>query len=346
MSLLEPQQLYAQVEKSIESESFAPLYFFFGEEPYLIQQAVNYLKACAVSASTVDFNFTSYYAADANITQVGDEVETLPMMAPRRMVILKEIQDLTDKEWSQLENLFITPVETTVFVLVGTKIDKRKKFFRILSEQAVTVEFKKPYENQIPGWIRQIAKAHELRISDEALQLFHRLVGSQLLEIEAEIKKLRDYIGVRTQIELEDVAQCVSKKREENVFDLCDSIAKSDRVSALIHLVQLIDQGQSEIGIVQLVARHMRILMTIKQGIEQNLSGQKLAVLAQVPSYYLQDYVTQSKQWSFKKLEQVLLILSETDKALKSSPVSAHIWLENMVMKICNSSSHSMIHQL
>jgi DNA polymerase-3 subunit delta len=336
MPHLEPQQLYSQVEKAVESGGdFAPLYFFHGEEPYLIQQALQYLKACVVEPASSDFNFTSYYAADVSITQVCDEVETLPMMAQRRMVLLKEVQDLSDKEWAQLETLFVTPVVSTVFVLVGHKIDKRKKFFRILSEQASAVEFKKPYENQIPGWIRHIAKAHSLTISDEALQLFHRLVGSQLLEIESEIKKLRDFIGVRKQIELEDVAQSVSKKREENVFDFCESIANGDKVESLIHLVQLLDQGQSELGIVQLLARHIRILMVIKQGIEQNMSGQKLAALAQVPSYYLQDYLNQSKRWSFKKLEQVLVILSETDRALKTSPISSHIWLENMVLKIC-----------
>lgn len=335
MPQLEPQQLYTQVEKSIESQVFAPVYFFFGEEPYLIGQAVQYLKVCALSGGAADFNFNAYYSADADITNVKDEVETLPMMATRRVILLREVQDLTDKEWDQLESLFLAPVDSSVFILVGGKIDKRKKFFRILSENAQVVEFKKPYENQIPGWIRHICKAHSLQISDEAIQLLHRLVGNQLTEIEAEIKKLLDYLGERKVIELEDVAQCVSKKREENVFDLCGSVANGDRVESLVHVVMLLDQGQNEIGIVSLIARHIRILMLIRQGLDQGLSGTRLSSLAQVPSYYLQDYVNQSKKWTMRRLEQALLTLSETDKALKSSPLSAHIWLENMILKIC-----------
>lgn len=335
MPLLEPQQFYSSVEKCLETQIFSPLYFFCGEEPYLINQAVNYVKVCALHGGAADFNFNSYYAADVEVSQVKDEVETLPMMAPRRVVLLREVQDLTDKEWAVLEPLFTQPVDSTVFILVGGKIDKRKKIYKCLYEQAQHVEFKKPYENQIPGWIRQIGKSHEISLSDEAVQLFHRLVGSQLLEVESEIIKLRDFIGERKHAELEDVAQCVSKKREENVFELTESIAKGDRVQALVHLVHLLDQGQNEIGIVSLVARHMRILILVKQGLDQNINGQKLAQYAQVPPYFVQNYVAQAKKWSIRRLEMVLVILAETDKALKSSPLSAHIWLENLVLKTC-----------
>jgi DNA polymerase III subunit delta len=336
MPQLDPQQFYNSVEKSLESQNFQALYFFFGEEPYLINQAVNYIKVCALHGGAADFNYNSYYASDVEISQVRDEVETLPMMAPRRVVLLREVQDLTDKEWAQLEPLFETPVDSTVFILVGGKIDKRKKFYKHLYEQAVHVEFKKPFENQIPGWIRHICKGHELSISDEAIQLLHRLVGNQLTEIESEVVKLRDFLGERKKVELEDVAQCVSKKREENVFDLTEKIAEGDRVQSLVQLVQLLDQGQSEIGIISLVARHMRILLLIKQGSDQGLAGQRLATFAQVPTYYLQDYVQQARRWSVKKLENSLLILAETDKALKSSPLSSHIWLENMILKTCS----------
>ena len=343
MSLMEPQQLYSSVEKSIESGKFAPIYFFFGDEPYLVNQAISYLKTCALHGGAADFNFNSYYAADADISLVRDEVETLPMMASRRVILLKEVQDLTDSEWAQLEPIISQPVDSSVFILSGSKIDKRKKFFKTILEQAVTVEFKKPFDNQIPGWIRHICKGHNLTISDEAIQLMHRLIGNPLSEIESEVVKLKDFIGERTNVELEDVASSVSKTREENVFDLTDSIARGDRVQALVQLVQLLDQGQHATGIVALVARHTRILLLIKQGQDQGLVNAKLAAFAQVPPYYLQDYVNQARNWTIKKLESCLVALAETDRALKSSPLSAHIWLENLVLRVCAPSTKPAI---
>jgi len=257
------------------------------------------------------------------------------------VILLKEVQDLSDSEWAQLEPIISQPVDSSVFILSGSKIDKRKKFFKTILEQAVTVEFKKPFDNQIPGWIRHICKGHGLSISDEAIQLMHRLIGNPLSEIEAEVKKLKDFIGERSNVELEDVASSVSKTREENVFDLTDSIARGDRIQALVQLVQLLDQGQHATGIVALVARHTRILLLIKQGQDQGLVNAKLAAFAQVPPYYLQDYVSQARNWTIKKLESCLVALAETDRALKSSPLSSHIWLENLVLRICAPSGSS-----
>ena len=118
------------------------------------------------------------------------------------------------------------------------------------------------------------------------------------------------------------------------IFEFCEVLARVDRVRSLQILVDLLDQGQSELGIIALLARHFRILLLLKKGSDEGLAGQKLASYAQVPSYYLQKYHDQSRIWSQRKLEQGMILLAETDKALKSSPVSAPIWLDNMVLRL------------
>lgn len=332
MALLDAQKFY----KDLEQGRLAPLYFIFGEEPYLLNQSAERFKYAVLSEGAADFNLSIFYANDADVNVVRDAVETLPMMAPRRLVILKEAQDLTDKEWTTLEPLFESAVDSTVFVLIASRVDKRKKTIRMLLEKADCVEFKKPYENQIPSWINYIAQNLEVEISKDAIHLLHKLVGHHLTEIESELKKLSDFVGER-RIEVTDVAQVVSRSKEENVFDFTKAIGENDRVKALEHLVHLLDQGQSEIGIVSLLARHVRILLTVKKGMEEGLHGAKLAHYAQVPPYFLESYIDQARLWAARKLEQTLMVLCETDKALKSSPLSSHIWLENLVLKTCSS---------
>lgn len=331
MAIIDAQKFYRDLEKG----QLAPLYFLFGEEPYLLNQSVERFKFAVLNEGAIDFNYSLFYASDADIGTVRDAVETLPMMAPRRLVILKEAQELNDKEWTQLEPLIDNAVDSTVFVILATRVDKRKKQIRALLDKAECVEFKKPYENQIPSWINYIAQSLGLTISNEAIHLLHKLVGHHLTEIEGELKKLGEFIEGARRIEVSDVAQVVSRSKEENVFDFTKAIGENDRVKALEHLVHLLDQGQNEIGIVSLVARHVRILLTVKKGMDEGLHGAKLAHYAQVPPYFLETYIDQSRRWTAKKLEQTLVVLSETDKALKSSPLSSHIWLENMVLKTC-----------
>jgi DNA polymerase-3 subunit delta len=335
MALIDAQKFY----KDLEAGNLSPLYFLFGEEPYLLHQSAERFKYAVLNEGAVDFNFSIYYASDADVQNVRDAVETLPMMSPKRLVILKEAQELTDREWTELEPLLATPVDSTVFVIMASRVDKRKKSIRTLLEKADCVEFKKPYDNQIPQWIKYIANNLNLTISDDATHLLHKLVGHHLTEIESELKKLGDFVagadGGSRKIEVHDVAQAVSRSREENVFDFTRAIGENDRVKALEHLVHLLDQGQNEVGIITLVARHVRLLLTIKKGIESDLHGAKLAHYAQIPPYFLESYLDQARLWSTKKLEQTLVILCDTDKALKSSPLSSHIWLENMVLKTC-----------
>ncbi|MEK2690731.1 DNA polymerase III subunit delta [Bdellovibrio sp. GT3] len=331
MALIDSQKFYKDLEKG----NLSPMYFLFGEEPYLLNQSVERFKYAVLTEGAIDFNYSLFYASDADIVQVRDAVETLPMMAPRRLVILKEAQELSDKEWAQLEPLIEEPVDSTCFVILASRVDKRKKQIRQLLDKADCVEFKKPYENQVPSWINYIAESLGLKISNDAIHLLHKLVGHHLTEIEAELKKLGEFVEGARRIEVSDVAQVVSRSKEESVFDFTKAVGLNDRVKALEYLVHLLDQGQNEIGIISLVARHIRILLAVKKGMEEGLHGAKLAHYAQVPPYFLENYVEQARLWTAKKLEQTMVVLSETDKALKSSPLSSHIWLENMVLKTC-----------
>jgi len=223
-----------------------------------------------------------------------------------------------------------------VLVLFSDKIDKRKKTIKTLLDHATCVEFKKPYPNQFPQWISYFCKGQNLKISTEAIHRLHRLVGNNLTELESQIFRIQDYLGAKTEIELSDVNTVVSASREESVFDFTDALGKKDRVSALEQLVNLLDQGQSEQSIIALVARHMRILLTVRAGLDQGIGGAKLAGLAGVAPYFIENYCDQARLWSIAKIEDSLVVLHETDKALKSSPLSSHIWLENLVLKSCS----------
>src|SRR5690606_38605988 len=162
-------------------------------------------------------------------------------------------------------------------------------------------------------------------------------VGSQLTEVDGELRKLKDFLGSsRTEITREDVAQCVSRLKEENVFKFAEHLARGDRPAALLQAVGLLDRGQSELGIVALSARHFRILLQVKMGEQQGLSGSRLASHAQIPPYFLADYQRQGRDWTIRKLENVLLVLVEAERALRSSPLSSAIWIENMILQSCD----------
>lgn len=331
MALKEAQKMYSDLDRKL----FNPIYFLFGEESFFIDEALLRIKRAILLPQDMDFNFTQFSATDNDITQVLDEVMTLPVFIPRRLVVVQNCQDFSDKEMAPLIEYLKSPSESCVLVLVASKIDKRKKTMKSLIDFATTVEFRKPFDYQIPQWIKYLAQKEDLKITDEAKQLLHRLVGSNLLELQTEMTKLKDFLGERKNVEVQDVASVVSSSKEESIFQFTQALGELNLVTALETLVKLMDQGQSEIGIIAMVARHIRILLFIKRGEKHGLFGAKLAEFAKVPHYFLDDYLAQARLWSHHGLLKTLQILSETDFALRASPTSSHIWLENLVLQTC-----------
>jgi DNA polymerase-3 subunit delta len=330
-----PQKLIDAVKRGV----IYPLYFLFGDETFLVDEALGQLQAKSMGDGLRDFNYNLFYGSDADASQIRDAIETLPMMAPMRVVVVKEAQDLTEKDWDQLMPLLVDPVKSTVFICVATKVDKRKKFIKRFMDLGVVVEFKRPYENQIPEWIVTIARQHGLRLSREAVDQLHQLVGSDLQDINAEMRKLAQYVGdVAEQrlISVDEVLQIVSRVRVDNVFELTDAIGKKQLDRAMMCLSNLLDHGQNEVGVLALVSRHFRILKLINGGLKEGLSGQRLSARAGVSPYFMNSYLDQAKRWNEHKIDETFHALLETDRALKSSPIASRIWLENFLIHTCS----------
>lgn len=326
----------ASFDAALAREELYPLYFLYGDETFLIDEALAGLEKLALDEGLRDFNFNAFYGDDADGPRIRDAVETLPMMAPQRMVVVKEAQDLSESDWEALAPLFDAPIDSCVLVFVANKVDKRKKYIKRALETGVVVEFKRPFDNQIPEWITRIARKHGVKLGRDASALLHQLVGSNLTDLNMEMRKLVAFLGERKQAEPEDILNIVSRARLESVFDLTDAIGANARARALVCLANLLDHGQNEVGILALVSRHVRILKLVNEGLREGLSGQRLSARAGVPQFFLKQYVDQSRNWNPQKIERTFLALLDTDRALKSSPVASHIWLENFIVQTCS----------
>ncbi len=324
-----------KLQQRLEVQVPGPLYVLAGDEAFLQEEALRLIKSKAVDAGTIDFNFDSFYAPETKSAQIRDVIQMLPMMSPRRMVIYRDVDQLKDKDWEELFDLFDAPVESTTFVLTCETLDKRKKSYKKLSENAVWVDLKRPYDNQIPDWIDYLAYCKDLEVTREAAQLIKQFVGVNLTEINNELEKLKSYLGGRKKATVEDVLAIVSRVRVDRIFDLTDAIGKNDKAAALLSLANLLEHGQNEIGVLAMITRHIRILAQLKAASREGLSGPKLCAKAGIPQFLLNQYLCQTRSWSEDKLSQTIEVLYKTDRALKSSHLPSHVWLENFILKTC-----------
>lgn len=323
------------LQQALDRKKVSSLYLIYGEELFLVDEALKAIRRKVLQPGAEDFNYDRFMAPEATPAQVCDAAEMLPAMAERRLVIYKNIDVLKDDAWEALMPVIENPIDTTCLVLVAQKIDKRKKVYKTLMANATVVELKKPFENQIPSWIDYIASLHGLELTPDAISGMQQLVGSNLSEINNELHKIRSALGDKRTASIQDVLRVVSKARIESVFNLTDAIARRDRAQALLCLANLLENGQNESGIISLILRHVRILAQVREGQKKGMSSGKLSQVVGVPEFFMKQYISQSRVWDEKKINFTVKVLHETDKALKSSPIASHIWLENLVVKTC-----------
>jgi DNA polymerase-3 subunit delta len=236
--------------KAIAAKSFAPIYFFHGDEDYLKEQAVREIIAAAVEEGTRDFNLDIRAGGDLTGETVGSLLSTPPMMAERRVVVFRDVGSLK-KEARQAVEQYIEAVRRrgeqasdVILVLVMAAGDKPKKGDALLDVHAV-VEFGPLTGDRLPRWIAHYASTElGAEISPEAVALLERAVGSELPALAAELDKLASYTRGAA-IDEEAVSAVVGVRRGETLGDFLDLVAARDAAGALRLLPHILEQPKS-----------------------------------------------------------------------------------------------------
>ena len=311
------------------------LCYLSGDDPFFKEEAMGFIKGKKLDEASRDFNYEVFYGHETDMGQVLGTIKTLPIMAKNRLIIIQQAHQLRDADWKTLTPVLVKPVLSTFLVFTGDKPDKRKKSIKEAMKSMTHFHFSKPYEKEFPKWIKSICKKHSVKIEEDVPDLLLQVVGSSLMDIRNEILKLGHYVGKDGKVSIADVMAVTSKIKFQSVFDLTDAIGKKNQAKALLCLADLLETGQNEVGIIAMIHRHIRLLRQIMRGEKQGLHHRELASFAGVHPFFLKEYLSQTQFWNERKVQKTYNILCDTDRAIKSSSLSSHIWLENLILQTC-----------
>ena len=101
---------FDEVMQELKKGSFSPIYILMGDEAYFIDKIADYIADNALAPEERDFNQEVVFGADVTAAQIVDMAKAYPMMAPRRVVIVKEAQGL--KNLDAIEKYLVNPSTT------------------------------------------------------------------------------------------------------------------------------------------------------------------------------------------------------------------------------------------
>ena len=230
---------HRDLRKALQNRSFEPVYYFHGDDEFLKDELLREVIEAAVDPATRDFNLDLRRGVDVDAESLLSLLSTPPMLAERRVVVLRDAHMLRKDARAALDQYLRSPAHDVLLVLVvpaGAKPDSA------LSAATTAVDFEPLTGDRVPRWIvHHATTALKTTITPSAVDLLVSAVGNDLPQLAAELDKLASYAN-GDPIDEDAVAAIVGVRRGETLGDLLDRILVHDAPGALAMIDHVLAQ--------------------------------------------------------------------------------------------------------
>jgi DNA polymerase-3 subunit delta len=318
------------LQAALARGEFSPVYLLHGEEDFLIDEATTQIVGAALTDDQRGFNLDVVYGNDSDAREIVAHASSFPMMADRRVVVVRDLDGLKNKEL--LASYVETPLASTSLVLQSAKPDFRKKPYTTAKKCAALYRFDPIRDNHIASWIGRRAKQQRRELDPDATKLLAAYVSTSLREIQNELDKLYLYASGNRLITADDVRAVVGVSKEYNVFALQNAIGARNLARATHILTHMMNAGESPILIIVMLTRYFVILWKVNDLRRRN--ARDIASQLGIHPGFLQDYVTAAGNFPSQEIERTFGILAAADEQLKSTTISPAQIMQNLVIHL------------
>jgi DNA polymerase III subunit delta len=338
-----------ELNTAIENRSFRPSYLFIGDDDFRKHEALALLIDAAVDPATRDFNLETRRASDIDAETLGSILGTPPMLADRRVVVIRDAAALKKDAKSVAEQFVNRPSPDVVLVLVqpgGEKPDPR-------FENAAAVVFDPISGPKLSRWITHRAEAaFGTSITTGAVELLQSSVGNDLSRLNVELEKLASFRN-GAPIDEDAVAAIVGVRREESLPALLDAIAARDAPLALKILPGLLEQPKSSgVFIVMVLGMQMLGIGFARARLARRvpparLQGELMAMIKESGAYpgrswndAVAAWIRVAPQWSDDAVGDAIASLHAADRSLKDTGRTTEEGiLQTVILSLCQPAS-------
>lgn len=337
------------LQAALKKREFDPVYYFHGDDDYLKDIRVRELVDAAVDPATRDFNLELRRGADLDAEGLDSLLSTPPMLAERRVVVVREVDKLKKDSRRLLDDYLKRPAPDTTLVLVsptGVRPD------RALADRSTAVEFAPLTGDRVLKWVSyHVETVLHRTITPTAASLLIEAAGDDLSQLAVELEKLASFADAT----IDEAAVCavVGVRRGETVGDLLDAIAARDARTALALIPSILEQPKT--NAVTIVMSLGTQTLALAYGEAARARGTPVRALYTEYMTLLKEtgafpgrpwgeavtaWTKYSDRWTAADLDAGLHALLVADEALKDTRLSSHEQLlTSLVLSLCLSGS-------
>jgi DNA polymerase III delta subunit len=208
--------------------------------------------------------WTSGDALLDGVSSIVAAVRTLPMMSPRRVVIVSQAEtmlspkresDAADRALEEFSSLLERPEVMTTLVLVAASLDKRTKVYRLLAKHATLVDCGSPED--VAGaarWVKARVDAVGVDIDPAGARALATLAGfperpqnngrtGDVKRLRGEVDRLLLYALGQKTITMDDVREVAGPAALQDDWAMTNAIEDGKAPEALRQLALMLDGG-------------------------------------------------------------------------------------------------------
>lgn len=331
--------------RQVKRGKLDPVYYLTGDEDVLKQELVQVIVAEALDEAGRDFNLDVRSAGDLDGEAMHALVETPPMLAERRAVVIKSVEQWRKnaKVWAVVERYVERPSPSTVLVLTHGAGEKPH---RTLAKASTHIDVTPLSPDRIGRWLAARAKGSGLELAPDAVEHLIDALGNDLSLLATEVEKLAGVADGSRQLTAHDVAPLVGVRHGETPHAWVTAVIERDPVRAVRMLGPLL--SASGATAVRLVATLGTALVGVRLAAAALADGQEprqaertvFGAIRSARPYGLRSWsdeasawVRAAGRWPPAELDAAIAAALDADRALKSTTVSDDVGiLTSMVL--------------
>ncbi|MBF0097815.1 MAG: DNA polymerase III subunit delta [Magnetococcales bacterium] len=313
----------------------------FGQDQGLIHAALASLRQATFQEEQADFNLENFFGGDLNIERLLNSCQSYPFMAARRLVILKDADQMNSGQVQALLHYLKRPSPSTLLLVLAGNLELQHALRKAFDqhESAWSIPFYALEGRELRQWLVSQLQQEGFQVEGDALQFLCDHLAGDTRNSRQELEKLILFMGEQRHIRLEDVLAMVGETTTQSSFGLAAAMTAGQSGAALAILDKLLESGEEPIALLGVISQRLRRLALCADGLQQGKDPKALAAQLQIFWKEQALFFEQSRSIAPRKLADSLLDCLEADRQLKGggeTPQPEGEIMGRLVMRLTN----------
>jgi DNA polymerase-3 subunit delta len=324
----------AYIERSSKTKP-ALLFVLCGDEDFLVRRARAKLVADLLGDADPAFAVTAVEGEKADWRAIKSELDTLPFLSPRRVVVVEQADVFVTNNRPPLEEFAAAGASRGTLILEVKTWPGNTRLAKMTPE-ACTIVCKSPADGKLVPWCKKFAAdEYGKSFAADAAPWLVELVGASLGQLAQEIEKLAIAAGDSGVITRALVDSLVGRTRQAETFKIFDAIGAGRSADAIAILHRLYQQGEDPMAVLGAFSWQLRRLGAVSRSTRAGRSIPEAMDRSGVPPFARAGVEQQLRHLGRRRMDLVYDWLIDVDLGMKgSSELPPRMQLERLVVRL------------